>query len=339
VFFRPYDHAQRTGRLWVSGIDGSDPVPVTPDGVQASFAGMPDGDTLYWVEQIGPEEAVLHRQTLSTGLAEDILHLAVFQRPYAEVSPDGRRVVYIDGDSLSLLDRTSAQTRRLLEGHAEACEGGQDIPRCFVYRTAQWSPDGSLLVVEKGFWEGSTMVIVDPNTPEEIPIGDEFFIGPYFAAWSPDSRTVCLLGKYASPSAFYVARAPEWAVSAYLQNELEPTPGPNTGETETASGCAWASADRLAVSTTSGYDGRSRVGTLELASGILTQFELVVNDQPGSRELVGAPGQRLAVTQALVADGGSGQPSAIHQVDTQTGALAPILQPRDWVVAVVDIGG
>jgi hypothetical protein len=340
VFFRPYEErGQYSGRLWISGIDGSDAQPVTPEGVEAVFAGMSAGDTFYWVELVSEDEAVLWRQTLPTGQREELLR---FGRRYfgaAEIGPDGDRIAYIDYDSVYLFDLVTGEKRLLLQGNAIACDQ-QAAGQCFLYRNPQWSPDGELLVVQKSFYEGAVMVLIDPDDPVEQEVGDRELDGAYIAEWSPDSRALCVIGRYAAPSAFYVARAPDWAMTGYLEDELEsaPTPGfdPSVGS---ASGCAWPSSDRLLASIANSENGYpARIGVLDLADATFSEFEFVSDDEGYSRELIGAPGQRLAVTQAFVAGGEYYKdPGPLHQVDADTGAIAPILQPGDWAVAVIDV--
>ena len=345
VFFRPYEErGQYSGRLWISGIDGSDAQPVTPEGVESVFAGMSGGDTFYWVELVSEEDAVLWQQTLSTGGREELLRFGIRFLGHAQVSPGGDRIAYIDFDSVYLLDLVTAEKRLLLQGNAIACDapatGGRPAGTCFLYRNPQWSPDGELLVVQKGFYEGAVMVLIDPDDPVEQEVGDRELDGAYIAEWSPDSRALCIIGRYAAPSAFYVARAPDWAMTGYLEDELEsaPTPGfdPSAGS---ASGCAWPSSDRLLVSIANSENGYpTRIGDLDPDDATFSEFEFVSDDEGYSRELIGAPGQRLAVTQAFVAGGEYYKdPGPLHQVDADTGAIAPILQPGDWAVAVVDV--
>jgi hypothetical protein len=340
VFFRPYeDRAEYSGRLWISGIDGSAAQPVTPEGVEAMFAGMAGADTLYWVELPSEEEAVLWRQTLSTGGREEVLRFGRRYFGHAQVSPGGDRIAYVDYDSVYLLELATGAKRLLLQGNAAACDSAS-IGQCFLYRSPQWSPDGELIVVQKGFYEGAIMAIIDPDDPVEQEIGDGELSGAYIAEWSPDSRALCVLGQYAAPSAFYVARAPDWNVTAYMKDELEPTTGPGAGPSSiSASGCAWPSSDRLIVSLTAGEFGDpARIGVLDPNDGSFSAFEFASDDELYSRELIGAPGQRLAITQAFVAGGEFKEAGPLHQVDADTGAIAPILQPGDWAVAVVDVG-
>ncbi len=183
------------------------------------------------------------------------------------------------------------------------------------------------------------MVLIDPDDPVEVEVGDGELDGAYIAAWSPDSRALCVIGRFAAPSAFYVARTPDWAMTGYLKDELEPTPVSGFDpRASSASGCAWASSDRLLVSIANGEDGYpSRVGALNAGDGTFAEFEFVSDDEAWSRELIGAPGRALAVTQAFIAGGQSKNPGPLHQVDAETGAIAPILQPGDWAVAVVDV--
>ncbi|HEY5625483.1 MAG TPA: hypothetical protein VIT93_03235, partial [Dehalococcoidia bacterium] len=154
VFFRPYgDRSQYSGRLWISGIDGSGAQPVTPGGVDATFAGMSGGDTFYWAELVSEEEAVLWQQTFSTGGREELLRFGKRFSAYTEVSPDGAHIAYIDFDSVYLLDLATGEKSLLLQGNGVACGApasvapgaGAPAPPCFTYRNPRWSPDGEMI--------------------------------------------------------------------------------------------------------------------------------------------------------------------------------------------------
>jgi hypothetical protein len=335
---------QHSVRLWLSGIDGSLPHPVTPEGTEAMFAGMPNADTFYWWERTSHLDSVLWRQTLSTGERTEVLRSEIGHLADAQLSPDGRRIVYVDADSVYILDLASGVKTLLLQGNWTACyppPTGTPVPGpCLAYGRARWSPDGEHLVVLKTSYDRTVMVIVDPHDPAEVEVGDGELDGPYIAEWSPDSSAICLLGHYWTPSAFYVARAPDWKMTSYLKEELEPTPVPGAPfSLRGAFGCAWSSGEQLIVSIAGEEGAPAQVGTLRLSDSEFHSFELVSDDDAYLRRLIGAPGLGLAVTQAFVEGGDYRQAGQPYQVNAETGAIAPILEPGDWVVAVVDVGG
>src|SRR3989304_2912209 len=171
----------------------------------------------------------------------------------ASVSADGRYVAFSHIDGIDLLDLAAGERQRLLtRGDRDACIGG-DISECVGYGIPQWSPDGRLLLVGKGFYEGAAAIVVDPfqEPPAELisaSIGGPL---PSSAVWSPASDAFCAYGQYAAQSGLYLASAPDWQPQNLLpEYEVYDARDPRyVGRTVT--GCAWLDQDRIVFSSTS----------------------------------------------------------------------------------------
>jgi hypothetical protein len=260
---------------------------------------------------------------------------------YAQVSPDGGRVAYVDSDSIYLRDLVTGETRLVLQGNTGGCDIGP--ADCYGYRSLWWSPDGGLLAAQKAYYEGAQIVVVDPENPEEhLASGPELDGASYFG-WSPSSDAVCIAGRYAAPSALLVSRGPDWSPAESFFDEFE-LQGPQTprlvGGTpvpgRTVTGCGWTDDVRLVASIAHVADeGMSSLAIADTQSSETSLTDLNENDDAWSRTLVATPGGRFAVSQAFPRKSTTRTLTRPLVFDSATRTLTPVLQAGDWVVAVV----
>jgi hypothetical protein len=207
------------GVLWMSDLDGGNQEQLTPDEETAAFVAlMPDAESgapaLYYVSLPNEDAQTLWKLNLST---HERMELLTRQKHGflggASVSPDGRYIAYVDTEGLAMLDARADETRDLLlAGDREACVSGEDLTECAYYAGSDWSPDGRLLLVTKGFYEGASVTIVDPfsDPPVELietHLGDRL---PSSGNWSPSGESICAYGQYAEYTSLYIASTPGW---------------------------------------------------------------------------------------------------------------------------------
>jgi len=103
-------------------------------------------------------------------------------------SPDGRMLAYAF-DGLHLFDRATGEDNHVLTNL------GNLLRETFVfskevYAPGPWSPDGSQLLIIMGYYEGSTLAVMEPEA--EMPFRRLRSDGPVccFFSWAADSRSV-----------------------------------------------------------------------------------------------------------------------------------------------------
>lgn len=333
VFYRqPESRYPAVGPLWVADLDGDNARPLTDPERDYMFAGMPDETTLYAVEFTGELSRSLVRIDLESGESEEMaaFDAAYEWEAYVAMSPDGRWIAYGDGDSTYLFDVETGQSTVLLDGAREACEIGP--AECHVYRDLSWGPDSSLLAVGKVFYEGGRPVIVDPLEPgAETEVGVGVLSGYGAMGWSPDSRALCVHGRYDEPSGLYIARAPDWSsVERYL-GEYEETPGFENS----VFACEWVSTGRLLVAT-GGAANVISYGILDLASGTLSPLPLSVDeDMSAGIDMIAFEGGAYALVQPVGADKNSGLTGYPAVIDLATGEAYAALTRDDLAAALI----
>ena len=329
------------GQLWTSRLDGSGAAPLTPDGVTAVFAGVSRDGNLYYVEFQGSER-ILRAAGPAPGPGREIARFRARHESdgYAQVSPDGTRAAYVDIDSIYLVDLASSETTLLLQGSSAPCDSGPG--NCYTYRTLWWSPDGSLLAALKVYYEGSDIVVIDPDDPVERIVA-EGHGGNYYFGWSPAGDAVCVAGHYAATSAVRVARSPDWVATQTFFPEFEPdlraTPRPADGTPAppgTVTGCGWPDEDHVLAAISHADDaGVSYLALADVTSGEAYLSELEQEDDPWGRQMVSLSGERFAVTQAYPTKAGNRTLLQPVVFDTAVRRFTPVLEPGDWVVAVI----
>lgn len=331
------------GVLWMANPDGSEQERLTPDDVRATFAGLisdrKSGNLMfYYLTLDGETTRTLWRLNVNSGDRSSLFSFEVRSSSGASaaVSPDGQHAAYVHANGIDLIDLLTGESRSILTaGNIDACLGG-DISECVGYGTPQWSPNGRLLLVTKGFYEGGTAIVVDPfeGPPAELvesSLGDAL---PSAGEWSSSSKAFCAYGQYATYSGLWVGRPPDWKPINLLPGyEIQDATDPEyVGRTVT--GCAWIDGKRVAISSTSTGDPvDAQITVLDTETSelsVIATFD--ENENLFSRSLIGSPGGELLVTQFIRPSGNASQPVVI---DTTSGEHRPILSEGDWVVAVL----
>lgn len=330
IFYRdPVQRYPVVGQLWTANLDGSDAEPLTQEGRNLVFAGMPDRQTLYAVEITGELTRSLVRIELLTGASTE---LATFDgtyewATYAEMSPDGRWVAYGGGDSTYLWDVATGEASVLMQGNHASCVV---VAGCSVYRNMSWSPDGRLLGISKVYYEGGNVVVVDPLVPGvEAVVGWGQMSGAIGLDWSPDSDALCTRGQYDTPSGLYIAHAPDWEHPQPYFSDIEDTYEGGS----TVSDCAWLSPSLVVVALT-GWDTESlQIQTLDILTGVV--MDVMQNEKTGRvGQFLPLPGGDWLIMDSFGGDRSGlvdGYPALLQ---VSTGNAYAALTRSDIVVAV-----
>jgi WD40 repeat protein len=242
--------ASQRGSIWEADVDGLHERQLTPDGTEGTFAGLEtrDGATvLYYVSWDGDTDRSLWARNVDTGNQTLVVR---YQSPHsgaadAAVAPDGKHAVLGDADgSLYLLDLTTGDRKLVLQGNWQAC--AQGAGGCYGYYLGAWSPDGLQFMVNKRYWEGGDIMVVDPFAdPTKVLLPPSGQFHPSNGEWSGDAASVCAWGRYAEPSGIYAASAPDWRVTN-LTPEYEVPSGPRPFTEHWVNGCGWLDPSRIA---------------------------------------------------------------------------------------------
>lgn len=335
------------GVLWMANLDGSMQKQLTPDDVQATFAGLigsKSGSSLFYYVTYG-DEGVRTLWRLNPDSGERAVILEYEGRAdglglgNASVTSDGRYVAFSHAEGIDLLGLATGERRRIVTSSWAPCEEG--YRGCFGYDLPSWSPDGSLLLVVKGFWEGGVPVVLDffaepPQVHVEASPADRV---PTVAEWSSDSATFCGHGRYGGASGLYLASAPDWQPTNLLPRyeAADPEGVPLDGQTVTD--CDWLDERRIVYSSSYlDMPPRSEIAIYDLAIDEVTLVASFNDDELlFTRHIVADPAGQFVITQFVrpLRPEKPHEPSQPVMVDVSTGALASALEPGDWVVAVV----
>jgi hypothetical protein len=344
VLLRDVSWLEEIGGLWISRLDGVERIRLTREGETGRFAGLAThyetgNETAYYVTVDGDSDRSLWGYDLVTGERTVVLTFESFRAHYADasVTAEGRYVAYASYAGIDMLDRATGTARHLLTNGEHDCMG---FANCFSYSRPRWSPDGSLLMVRKTFWEGGTTVIVSPFGKSLEVFTNDVPLDPHSAAWSTTGRTACAYGRYDSPSGLYLADAPSWefinALPAY--EELD-------SELQYVLGCSFFDDHLVAfgVGIDVGYDEQKliprygvevRVFDREIGEDRLVR-EVLPQVRTGA--VIAIPGSRLILTQQFIDEDldGEGPPTRPELIDIDTGGGTWVLEEGDVLVELV----
>jgi hypothetical protein len=335
VIFTPRGESPYTGKLWVADLAGHTQQLTTVDAVFVGLTGDPfaGAATLYYTTDATDESAILYRRELPDGSPAR----TAFIRPWSEnratgaLSPDGRYIAYTDRYGLELLDLQTYEFRLIATGgDRDACWSYTNIGACKAFDSPKWSPDGKLISVSVGYWEGGEHFIVDPFTPGSRPILAGNSSGGH---WSPSSQAICSYGEYGGPSALFISQAPDWIRKGYPQTEA----GADTALWSVDT-CAWLDNDRVAMSVNS-WAGpppdrpSSYLGLFTLADGTVRKINYAPSSDY-SMYVVGAPTRDLILVQ-LYEYSGTQLPHQPTAINVTTGEQYSLLHEGDWIIDVI----
>jgi hypothetical protein len=195
--------------LYLGTLDGSPEQRLTTGSAGAGYAGLArsGGITwLYYTSMTDPTGGVrdrvvtfdVFRRALFFGSEERLFSFtgngrnAVYPDTNASVSPDGRYVAYTDANGIELQD-VALQQRRTLLANGVCDRDGRGVG-CFMVSHPVWSPDGSSVLVTKGFYESAVGVLMeDPlGTPMARQLSEPpVEYGGVFRSWAPDGQMFC----------------------------------------------------------------------------------------------------------------------------------------------------
>jgi dipeptidyl aminopeptidase/acylaminoacyl peptidase len=137
-------------------------------------------------------------------------------------SPDGARLAF-GRNGINYYDLAGGTTTQILPNNLEPIEGIYPYPQA-LYSPHTWSPDGSRLLVEIGFYEGSTLGVMDAASGAVAKF--DAFIACCYPYWSPDSRSV-LVGSH------WIGIIPSglWRYNALAGEKLELVPSTSPDQT------------------------------------------------------------------------------------------------------------
>lgn len=338
-----------SGELWISGLDGSERRRITPAEVAATFAGVTrlesGGPLIYYVTSDDETVRSVWRVNLDSGEREAVLQ---FEGPDsraggAAVSPDGGYVAYAALDGLSVFDLATGERKSLLGG--TVCPDNPAI-RCVYYMLPQWSADGRLVAVERGFAEGGSQTVVDPfsDPPQEL-IEANTGEGPMWGSWSASGESLCAYGLYAASGGVYLAETPAWAWRNLLPDYENPNPNEVPPIDRSATGCAWLADGRIAFTavevnnltpTPGGPPEKHHLFAIDPKGGepaLLADLRAEGAGYP--RLLTDVGGTVVLVQDRIPVTGGASRGGQASLVDVSNGAMRPVLREGDYVVAVV----
>jgi Tol biopolymer transport system component len=156
------------------------------------------------------------------GDEEDLDYLSTRRISTVRWSPDGARLAF-GRNGINYYYLATGTTILLLPNNLEPLEGVYPYPQA-LYSPHTWSPDGSRLLVEIDFYEGSTLGVMDAATGAVAEF--DGYIACCYPYWSPDSRSV-LVGSH------WIGITPPglWRYNALTGEKLELIPGVSPDET------------------------------------------------------------------------------------------------------------
>jgi hypothetical protein len=133
---------------------------------------------------------------------------------------DGTELAY-GQNGLNLYTLASSTSEKIIENELEEQDSGFIFPRA-IYSPLNWSPDGSLMLVDVGFYEGGTIAIFSPASGEVTQLGEGIVC--CHPTWSPDSSSIVVASPYIGMISSGLWR---YDVTTGAQTELIPTTSEN----------------------------------------------------------------------------------------------------------------
>ncbi len=193
----PYEEAQ----VWRMERDGITKDQITDEsaGVDA-FAVSPadgtlafvSGNQLFLVDGNGENRRLIADGSQLDSAVEDAYFHNTVDAPV--FSPDGRTLAYAF-DGLHLYDLASGEDQHVLTNLGNLL-GESFVFAKEAYTPGPWSPDGSRLLIIMGYYEGSTLAVMEPGA--EQPFTRLRSDGPVCClfSWTEDSRSVLVANPY-----------------------------------------------------------------------------------------------------------------------------------------------
>lgn len=195
------DGSAEKAQVWRLEADGFTTVQLTdePGGVDDFAVSRADGSlavvsdnrlVLQDIEGTGRRIVADASQVEET--IEDYVFRGFVESP--EFSPDGRTLAYAF-DGLHLYDVETGQDAHVLSNLGNLL-GEPFVFTKEAYSPGPWSPDGTMLLVIMGYFEGSTLAVMEPGT--EPPFRRLWSDGPVCCVynWTSDGRSVLVANPY-----------------------------------------------------------------------------------------------------------------------------------------------
>jgi hypothetical protein len=331
----------------MANADGSGEQQVTFGRANVTFAGFlttEDGPTLYYTSGDGTTFD-LWRRVWETGAETKLLSFNgrpdwVSAQPIwstlAAVSPDGRYAALVEVDNIVLADLATGERRTLFKTNRPDCEE-TDIVSCFSYSQPHWSPDGSLLAVQRTGWEWKGDFIVDPLEPFAQPSVHGPFDIPYVPG-GIEWRTLdeaCTTASAYDPGGLFLIHGPDWTFDPYQAEDISgycPDSGEKFGGH--VHHCMWLDDRRIAFSAVLlRPDASSRIEVIDVDTRETRTLAEFTNEDGATPtfDMFVLRGEGLIVYNRLQHD----QSTTAGLIRVADGSNQPILRERDHVVALV----
>lgn len=222
-------------QVWMLDANGSDAVKLTaePEEINYFAVSQADGRIAY----ISNNQLVVlnndgvGRTVLVDGsglIAETETYYYTQQIGGLSWSPDGNLLAY-GQDGLHIYNFATNTDSHIIANDLEYADGGMIFPQ-MLYSPLEWSPDGSLMLVNIGFYEAGTLGIYDPATGDVNQLGSGILC--CHETWSPDSRSLVIASPYLG-----MIESGLWRVDTATgaKSELIPT----TSEDDTLNFAGW----------------------------------------------------------------------------------------------------
>jgi hypothetical protein len=345
VFLRDSEPYTEAGEIWISRLDGTERERLTRDGETAKFAGIAThyatgNETVYYVSVDGEFARSLWAYDRIAGMRSRVLSFESRSEHIADaaVSSDGRHVAYAHLEGIDMLDTSTGATKHLFDNGPRDCIGVSD---CYMHSRPQWSPDGTLLMVKKTFWEGATTLILDPFADPVEVFTDASNLGPAISSWSIDGSAACAFGYYGEASGLVVSEAPAWEFVTVV-----PGQSADGGIAVFVGSCSWFDERLVAYGANiwrTGLNGSAPPPEISVQVRVFdrntsldrTVLEISGTSDTFSAEIIALPGTSLVVTQHRVQDAASGTISRPELINIETAARTWVLEEGDVLAGLV----